>query len=264
MNHQTKWKSFLEELIDPKSLDTSTIISKKTLAPGLWDRGKMQYEVRETAERIANDFFNSLDLENTPIKDIILTGSTATYNWSDMSDFDLHILIDFNNLQNRDLMEDYFKEKTKSWNGTHNILIKGFEVELYIQDSNEPHVANGIYSLMEDRWLKRPTNYKLNIDHKLVKEKAANLMDDIDDAYDLYAEKEYLLAKDAADALMLKIKRYRKSGLESGGIYSVENLVFKVLRRNEYLKKLSSIKTLAYDASMSLFEREGNFITYKK
>tara|TARA_R110002074_G_scaffold377642_1_gene555195 strand:+ start:5389 stop:6183 length:795 start_codon:yes stop_codon:yes gene_type:complete len=264
MNPTNKWKSFLEELVDPSSVDTSTIISKKDLAPGLWEREKMHPDVLETALQIANDFFDSLDLDNTSIKDIILTGSTASYNWSDLSDFDLHILIDFNKLENRELMEDYFKEKTKSWNRTHNILLKGFEVELYIQDSNEPHVANGIYSLIENRWLKRPTNYKLNIDYGLVKEKAAKLMEDIDEAYDLYAEKDYLLAQQTAEALMQKIRRYRKTGLESGGIYSVENLVFKVLRRNEYLKKLSSIRTLAYDASMSLFERDKDYITYKE
>jgi predicted nucleotidyltransferase len=263
MNPTNKWKSFLEELVDPSTVDTSTIISKKDLAPGLWERGSMRADVLDTAMRIANDFFDSLDLDNIQIKDVILTGSTASYNWSDLSDFDLHILIDFNKLDNRELMEDYFKEKTKSWNRTHNILIKGFEVELYIQDSNEPHVANGIYSLMENRWLKRPTNYKLNIDYELVKEKAAKLMEDIDETYDLYAEKDFLLAQQTAVALMEKIRRYRKTGLETGGIYSVENLVFKVLRRNEYLKKLSSIKTLAYDASMSLFERDKEYITYK-
>lgn len=261
---QTKWKSFLEELAEPQFVDASSLISKKTLPPDLWHQEKMDPEVLANAIRIANDFFNSLDLDNIQIKDIILTGSTASYNWSDMSDFDLHILIDFNKLENRKLMEDYFKEKTKSWNRTHDILLKGFEVELYIQDSNEPHVANGIYSLMENRWLKRPTRYRLNIDYDLVKQKAAQLMEDIDEVYDLYAEKDYLLAQQTAEVLMERIRRYRKAGLESGGIYSVENLVFKVLRRNEYLKKLSSIKTLAYDASMTLYEKDRDFIKYKK
>ena len=117
---------------------------------------------------------------------------------------------------------------------------------------------------MENRWLKRPTRYRLNIDYDLVKQKAAQLMEDIDEVYDLYAEKDYLLAQQTAEVLMERIRRYRKAGLESGGIYSVENLVFKVLRRNEYLKKLSSIKTLAYDASMTLYEKDREFITYKK
>lgn len=262
MHYTKSWKSYLEELAEPEFVDTSSLISKKTLEPSLWHRDKLNPDVLDAAIRITNDFFDSLELDNIQIKDIILTGSLASYNWSDVSDFDLHILLDFNQLPEPKMMVDYFKEKTTNWNRTHNILIKGFEVELYIQDSNEPHVASGIYSLMENRWIKRPSKYRLDIDYDIVKEKAAKLMEDIDDAYDLYAEKDYLLAKESAEALMEKIKRYRKSGLEAGGIYSVENLVFKVLRRNDYLKKLSSIKTLAYDSSMSLNEKDKKYISY--
>ena len=263
-NNWNNWKLYLEELADPQFVDTSSLVSKKTLAPQIWQKNTLNPEVLDSALRVSRDFFDNLNLPNNPqIVDIILTGSLASYNWSDMSDFDLHILLDFRKLKNKELLTDYFKEKTRSWNKTHNILLKGYEVELYIQDSNEPHVSSGIYSLMENRWLKRPVNYRLDINYELVKEKAARLMEEIDSAYDSYAEKDYLLAQESSEALMQKIKRYRKSGLESGGIYSVENLVFKVLRRNEYLKKLSSIKILAYDALMSLNERDKEYITYK-
>ena len=258
-NNWNSWKKYLEELVDPESINTSSLISKKTLPPELWNDNILNSDVREAAVRIAYEFFNSLELSNIEIKDLILTGSLASYNWSDMSDFDLHILIDFTKLDNPTLMQDYFKEKTKNWNDIHSIFLKGYEVELYIQDSNEPHVSSGIYSLMQDRWIKQPSKYRLEIDHSAVKHKAAKLMEEIDDVYDLYAEKDYLLAQETGDAIMAKIKRYRKTGLETGGIYSVENLVFKVLRRNDYLKKLSSLRTLSYDASMSLYERDQDY-----
>ena len=67
-----------------------------------------------------------------------------------------------------------------------------------------------------------------------------------------------------ADHLMERIRKYRRAGLSQNGIYSTENLVFKTLRRNDYLKKLSSLRILSYDASMSLNEREVDYITYKK
>jgi predicted nucleotidyltransferase len=264
LDNWNTWKQFLEELADPQFVDTSSLISKKTLSHELWEKNILKPDVLNTALRIAHDFFNNLNLDNIQIKDIILTGSLASYNWSELSDFDLHILLDFNKLKNRELIQDYFKEKIRNWNRTHSILIKGYEVELYIQDSNEPHVSTGVYSLMENRWLKQSVSYRLDINYELVKEKAAKLMEEIDDTYDLYAEKDYLLAKETADSLMEKIKRYRKAGLETGGVYSIENLVFKVLRRNDYLKKLSSIKTLAYDASMSLNERDKKYISYEK
>ena len=253
-NNWNTWRSYLEELVDPKSVDTSTLISKTSLSEDIWTKNQqLKPEILRAALRIAKEYFEDLKLDpNIKIKDITLTGSLASYNWSDMSDFDLHILIDFNDLGGKELVEDYLRQKSRIWNLTHKILLKGFEVEIYIQDSNEPHYTAGEYSLMENKWIKRPSRTRLNVDYQIVKEKAAKIMDDIDDAYDMFAEKDYLLAKQSGDAIMERLKRYRKAGLESGGVYSVENLVFKVLRRNDYLEKLSNIRTDSYDAFMGV------------
>ena len=55
---------------------------------------------------------------------------------------------------------------------------------------------------------------------------------------------------------MKKIKKFRKSGLESSGEYSNENLVFKYLRNNGFIKQLHDVRNDSYDKMMSL---EGNF-----
>ena len=253
-NNWNTWRSYLEELVDPKSVDTSTLISKTSLSEDIWTKNEqLKPEILQAALRIAKEYFEDLKLDpNIKIKDITLTGSLASYNWSDMSDFDLHILIDFKDLDNDELIEDYLRQKSRVWNMTHKILLKGFEVEIYIQNTNEPHYSAGEYSLMNNRWNKRPTRTKINIDYQTVKQKAAGIMDQIDDAYDMYAEKDFLQAKQFGDAIMERLKRYRKSGLETGGIYSVENLVFKVLRRNDYLEKLSNVRTDSYDALMGV------------
>ena len=44
----------------------------------------------------------------------------------------------------------------------------------------------------------------------------------------------------------------RQAGLDAAGEFSVENMVFKVLRRNGMLERLSDIKTVAYDKSVSI------------
>ncbi|HCI72237.1 MAG TPA: hypothetical protein DHV30_17215 [Balneola sp.] len=253
-NNWNTWRTYLEELADPQSVDTSTLLSKTSLSEDIWTKNEqLKPEILQAALRIAQEYFQDLELDpNIKIKDITLTGSLASYNWSDMSDFDLHILIDFNELTNRDLLEDYLRQKSRIWNITHKILLKGYEVEIYVQDTNEPHYTAGEYSLMNNRWNKRPFLGKMNIDYQTVKQKAAKIMDEIDDAYDLFAEKDFLEAKEAGDAIMERLRRYRKAGLESGGIYSIENLVFKVLRRNNYLEKLSNVRTNSYDSLMGV------------
>jgi hypothetical protein len=247
------WKSYLEEIVDSQFVDVTSLKIKKELTPEIWDGKLMKPEVRDAALEVAHEFFDTLELDpSIMIKDIILTGSLATYNWSDMSDFDLHILIGFNELKDLPLMEDYFKQKTRNWNNTHKILIKGYELEMYIQDSNEPHYANGIYSLLNDEWIKEPSKFRGQIDYETIQEKSARLMEEIDNIYDYYAEKDYRTAHEMAEHLMERIRKYRRAGLSTNGIQSVENLVFKTLRRNEYIKKLSSLRILAYDAMMSV------------
>ena len=52
-----------------------------------------------------------------------------------------------------------------------------------------------------------------------------------------------------------KLKKYRTRGLEDGGEFSNENLVFKVLRRNGYIQKLFDFQTKHADKNLSLKER---------
>ena len=49
-----------------------------------------------------------------------------------------------------------------------------------------------------------------------------------------------------------KIKRMRQTGLERAGIYSPENLAFKMLRRSGDIQRLFDMYTGAYDEMYSL------------
>ena len=247
------WKEYLEELVDPDDIDVASLKQKEQLNSDFWKSDKLNSKISEVLYSIAKEFFQSLKLDpEVKMDDVTLTGSLSSYNWSKVSDVDLHILIDFKKLQDPDLVQDYFRQKTSNWNHKHKILIKGHEVELYIQDSSEPHHALGVYSIKEDHWVQKPSKYNARVDYEAVKKKASDLMERIDDIYENFTEKKYSKARKLADRLMDKIRNYRRSGLEKDGVYSVENLVFKTLRRNDYIKKLSSLRIMSYDKSRSI------------
>jgi len=50
-----------------------------------------------------------------------------------------------------------------------------------------------------------------------------------------------------ATRLKEKLKRMRRTGLDRSGIYSPENLAFKMLRRSGDIEQLFSIYTQSYD-----------------
>ena len=165
----------------------------------------------------------------------------------------MHILIDFKEVdENVDLVKDYFDAKRYVWNKTHDIMINKHEVEIYIQDVSEPHISSGIYSLMKKSWLTKPEKEDFSIDDKNVTLKVNSFVDEIDRLEGLYKKGLFENAYDYGNKLKDKIKRFRTCGLEKDGIFSVENLTFKVLRRTEYIGKLMDIITNSYDRKMSI------------
>lgn len=214
----------------------------------------MKEDIRLCLIEIADKFIEFLGYDIF-IQDITMTGSLSNYNWSEFSDIDLHIMYDFNESgPEKELFQDLFKLKKTLFNSTHDITVKGYEVELYVQDTNEPHISTGVYSVLYDEWIVEPSKEEVEIDTKIIKEKVEQWQDMIDTVIeDIESGDEDLeegLLK--IDKLKDRLKKYRQSGLEKEGEYSYENLVFKFLRRSDYIQKLFDFQNNFVDDRLSL------------
>ena len=249
-----KWYKFLSESEDHNEVSLPTLDVKDTLNMNVWQsEDRIKPEISSRLIQIAMDFLDNLDVGKDMIHDIILTGSIANYNWTEFSDIDLHIVMDFRHVdENVDLVRDFFNAKKADWNKMHQIMIKGHEVEIYVQDVKEPHISTGVYSLLEDEWLTKPSKEFPKINYEIVKVKAQSIMDQIDRVEDLFNKNNYEATQNISELIRDKIKRLRRCGLAEKGIYSTENLVFKTLRNNGYIKKILDFKTISYDKMMSL------------
>lgn len=247
--------SLFEELIEDKKKDKQIVKSfetKDTLSNQIFEEIKghfvMRDEIKKRLLEISNDFIDSLGVEFF-IHDIILTGSLANYNWSQYSDVDLHILIDFEESKyEMDILKEFFDAKKNVWNEKHDIKIKGYDVEVYVQDVSEEHISSGVYSVLHNKWIIEPKKETPNIDDRKILEKGEEFGKKIDNL--IRNPKEVTM--DKLEDLRKKIKEFRQSGLESGGEYSYENLTFKLLRRNGYVQKLLQLKTKLKDRKLSI------------
>ena len=78
---------------------------KKELNPKFWSGETFDPTIRAKLLSIAEDFSDALRIE-VPIDDIQLTGSLANYNWTEKSDLDVHVLIDFKKIdRNEELVK---------------------------------------------------------------------------------------------------------------------------------------------------------------
>jgi hypothetical protein len=225
------------------------------LEPRLWDDEELKPIIQRKLVAIAEDFMASLPIE-VEIKDITLTGSLANYNWSNYSDVDLHIIVDFLSIdENTDLVKAFFDNARLRWNMNHQIAMKGYEVEIYVEDEGESHASSGVYSVANGEWLTRPKKFQQSIDFPAAQRKAEGIEFQVNVVANLITAHKLQKALRNIERLKRKIKNMRRAGLESPRQeFSIENIAFKILRRNGTLEFLNKLKEESYDQLMTVKE----------
>ena len=250
--------------VDSSEIDLSSFKKKHELVPNIWKPdGKLDSRIRLKLLDIADDFWKYVNLTWVEPSGIILTGSICNFNWSQYSDIDLHLIVDFDEIDEKtEFVRDYLDAKKNEWNNEHSGLqIMGYQVELYVQNLGEMPESNGIYDLEENDWIKEPNPddiKSIGLNKFSIKDKAAKIMTIIDDMYNALnatddSHKIETIGDDA-QYLWKKVKAMRKASLESNGESGAGNIVYKILRRTQYLDKLFRLFSVVYDRNNSIVE----------
>ena len=240
-----------EQPIPPDLLSSFNIQSN--LNPVIWTKdGKLDPVVHKKLLKIAVNFFKELGLPiGVKIQDIRFTGSLANYNWSKFSDIDLHIVLNFGDIStDAEFVHNYFIAKKNLWNQKHDIIIRGYPVEVYVENVDEPHTATGLYSVLTNSWIKVPSHASVQIDKNAIKVKAKSFIDMASELENMIGRGEYEDVMSMVEEIKTKLKNMRRAGLEGAGEYSIENLAFKVLRRNGFIERINLIADKAYDLDL--------------
>ena len=224
---------------------------KDTLNPKIWtnvdneEQSKMHPEVREALLAIANEFIEFLNVDIF-VSDVTMTGSLANYNWSDFSDVDLHIMYNFDEAgEFKEIYKELFKMKKTLFNSTHDIQVKGYEVELYVQDSSEQHISSGVYSVLFDEWINEPSLEEVSIDERKIKEKVEQWMDIIDITIDDSDD----------DDFQSSIKMIEKITYAAGLLYYIGATPAIKLSRQSIIKNIIDLVELQFK---TLYSKDSN------
>jgi len=214
-----------------------------------WDERGLRPEVKDKLLQIGTKWAEFAKIPSSAVKDMILVGGNANYNYTRFSDLDLHLVVDKSQIADcPELLDDYLRDKKKLWALVHDIKIYSHPVELYAQDENDPLPANqGVYSITQDKWLMAPNKVKVDLADPLLIRKVRDMMEKIDDLIENEADDADVLRK-----LQKRIRDMRSSAIQQGGEFALENLVFKELRNRGYLDKLSNHIRHLEDTKLSL------------
>lgn len=240
-----------------------------TLNEKLWIRtkekhigGKISYiiksEVAEKLQEIADAFIEYMEIDPKAVKDIIITGSSASFNYTKHSDLDLHLKVDYDMIhEDCPIVEGFLWALKSTFNKDHDISIYGIPVEVYAEPIEEDAVSNGIYSIKQHKWIKEPepieptdNDIAVNAKYNEIKEASEKIKD-----------------SEVAEQLLDKIYMMRKAGLTQVGEFSTENLAFKKLRDDGIINNLKQMKKQKIDKQLSLEsynENDNNAKEYEK
>lgn len=205
------------------------------LNPKLWDGSRLRPEVRTALLNFGEAWRKYAGIPESEVKDVIMVGGNAGYYYNDASDIDVHLLVDRSRLGMGPIVDEHLKDRKTLWSIRHDVRVKGYQVEPYAQDISErPPAGQGVYSLMNDRWLNQPVHdgYDPETDLRVAR-KVSHWQRMIDrlvgDAHGL----------DEFDAMKNKMADMRSKGIARGGELDPDNLVFKALRISGHLDKMS-------------------------
>ena len=245
----SRYKNVKEE----KSFDDFrlTLKTHKEINPKIWTDKKLDPEIATNLVKIGKEWAKFAEIPENVIKDYIIVGGNANFNYTKYSDIDLHLVVDKKKLGCEGCLDDFLRAKKQLWALTHNITIKGHPVELYAQDVDETVGSKGQYSLKQKKWTHEPTPYKLNRKDPEVIKKVKDLIYQIDSLIDAKSDDKVVFQN-----LKDKIGTMRKAAIQRAGEYAPENLVFKELRNRGYVEKVWNYLRDLGDKELSVEETQ--------
>jgi hypothetical protein len=238
-------KSLAQHLIEAAKL---TLQYHNQLNPKLWKQFSLRPEVSKKLSMIAQTWAAFAKIPPKAIKDVILVGGNANYNYTDYSDIDLHVVVDTKKIPEcTGLLDEYLRSKKQLWGLIHDITIHDHDVELYAQDHTVPYTkGQGVYSVQRNKWIVKPKQQQVDLKDPALQQKVDQYIEKIQTLIDSNAEEETF------QDLKKKFTEMRKSGLTQGGEFSLENMVFKELRNLGYIEKVDTYLRSRQDQRLSL------------
>jgi ribosomal protein L17 len=113
-----------------------------------------------------------------------------------------------------------------------------------------------VYSVQNDEWVKTPSKKAEEIDKETLRSKANSWKQKIETLISDIKKNGLEKSETKLKTFKDKLKEYRTAGLEKGGEFSYENLVFKYLRRSGLIEKLYDTVNKQSDKELSVEVRK--------
>lgn len=220
-----------------------SLAPRSGLNPVLWTKGRLNPEIKPQLLKIAQDFQRYCEVDFT-VYDVQITGGQVSYWWTQWSDLDLHLVVDYRGIDCDRELEELFDTKRHLYNRKYDIAVFDIPVELYVEDLQSP-AQGAAYSLVQDRWIRQPQEPRGQVDIERVYGLSKSWAKTV---RGVLLQKDLDLAKKTQE----KLRQIRQNGLKRGGEFDEANLAYKALRNTGLLRSLAEFIDRAHAQALSL------------
>lgn len=217
-----------------------------TLNPKIWNitTKELLPEVKDKIVEVVSYFEDYCDVPIN-IVDIQVVGSNASYNYTATSDLDVHIIANFESVtQETILLQKVYDAKKSKFNSQYDITVHGVEIEIYVEDVKSGITSNGIYSVLDNKWVKEPKPLNTITKH--------NIQPEFEKWQQVIAKALASQNYDTINNCINTIYLIRHNSIATDGEYGKGNELFKRIRSEGYLDKLKDALDVAVSNQLSL------------
>ena len=206
------------------------------LPPSFFDGDQLRHAMRDHSLSFAQARFRDLRMPELTLLDILFVGSLASYEYDDLSDVDIHILIDPKSFAGDTA---FLRRYLNAMNDVNEFLyasltIHGRKADFsFYADTIERRIEPGVglYSLTQNKWVNRPEPAPVRFSKEAVYKDLLTYVKRYNDLVDAYNKDKRGFTCDRFSTLREEVRLYRREGIAKNGLRSSEDIVYRAMRR---------------------------------
>jgi len=201
-----------------------------------FDGPKLRQDVRQKSLTFAKARFNDLRMHDLRILDMLYVGSLASFEYDDLSDVDIHIIIDPTSFKGDPKVLRRYLSKVNDLNEFlfNRVTFYGRKADFsFYADTVEGRIEPGvgIYSLFNENWPSQPEVAPNRFSRARVYAEFRDFVQRYNALAIDYARDKRSFVCLRFSELREEVRHYRRKGIAQDGIRSTENIVYRALRR---------------------------------
>lgn len=224
------------------SLDTAVadaLRGNERLSPLFFpDGATLDARVAAKARALGERTFQQLGVPGATLVDVMFAGSLASYEYTDDSDVDVHVLVEFGPACDPKLRDAWLRSVNAGLHLDVGVSYLGRPVQVTVRDSDDDQ--GGTWSVLHGAWRHQPVRKPVTFTEAELRAQVSAFLHEREQLVFDWSHDTGGFDCDRFKAPQKRMRELRGEGLKAGGVTSLGNMTYRLVRRLGYFEELEA------------------------